>query len=164
MGRQLQHQQPMSQNLPHQLQLLPHYLQQRPPGAIGPGPKPKMGGDDFAYYHLQQQQQAIIDQLYKATELVQMGNPVLAQEILARLNHQLSPIGKPFHRAAFYCKEALQLTIHTNNNTIPSTATASPFSLIFKIEAYKSFSEISPLIQFANFTCNQALLEVLGRI
>ncbi|CAI9769368.1 unnamed protein product [Fraxinus pennsylvanica] len=159
MGRQVQHQQPMSR----QLQLLPHYLQQRLPAAMGPGQKPKMGGDDLAYCHQQQQQQqqAIIDQLYKATELVQMGNLILAEEILARLNHQLSPIGKPFHRAAFYCKEALQFTIHNNNKTIPSTATASPFSLIFKIGAYKSFSEISPLVQFANFTCNQALLEVL---
>ncbi|CAI9764604.1 unnamed protein product [Fraxinus pennsylvanica] len=154
MGRQVQHQQPMS----YQLQLL---LQQRPPGALGPGPKPKMGGGDLAYCHQQQQQRAIIDQLYKATELVQMGIPTLAQEILARLNHQLSPIGKPFHRAAFYCKEALQLTIHKNNNMIPSTATALPFSLIFKIGAYKSFSEISPLEQFANFTCNQAILEVV---
>ncbi|KAA8520487.1 hypothetical protein F0562_014743 [Nyssa sinensis] len=43
----------------------------------------------------------------------------------------------------------------------PSTAHSSPFSLIFKIGAYKSFSEISPFLQFANFTCNQALLEVL---
>ncbi|KAL0386564.1 UNVERIFIED_CONTAM: Scarecrow-like protein 6 [Sesamum latifolium] len=148
------------QQLHHQLQMLPHYLQQRP---SGPGPKPKIdGGDELGHSHQQQLQQSIIDQLYKAAELVQTGNPALAQGILARLNHQLSPIGKPFHRAAFYCKEALQLLLQTNNNGLnPSTATSSPFSLIFKIGAYKSFSEISPLIQFANFTCNQALLEVL---
>ncbi|KAI3444725.1 hypothetical protein Pfo_001390 [Paulownia fortunei] len=160
MGRQQLHLQ--QQALPHQLQLLPPYLQQRP---MGPGQKPKIGGgDELGHCHQQQQQQqAIVDQLYKAAELVQTGNPVLAQGILARLNHQLSPIGKPFHRAAFYCKEALQLLLHTNNNNNvnPSTATSSPFSLIFKIGAYKSFSEISPLIQFANFTCNQAILEVL---
>ncbi|KAH6822986.1 GRAS family transcription factor [Perilla frutescens var. hirtella] len=101
-------------------------------------------------------------ELYKAAELVQTGNPVLAQGILARLNHQLSPIGKPFNRAAFYCKEALQLLLHSNSNDVnPSTPTSSPFSLVFKIGAYKSFSEISPLVQFANFTCNQAILEVL---
>lgn len=135
---------------PHQLQLLPHYL------------KPKMGGDEIGHCH--QQQQAIVDQLYKVAELVQTGNLVLAQGILARLNHQLSPIGKPFNRAAFYCKEALQLLLHTNNNNnMNSTANSnsSPFSLVFKIGAYKSFSEISPLIQFANFTCNQAILESL---
>ncbi|MFS7979036.1 putative transcription factor GRAS family [Helianthus anomalus] len=101
-----------------------------------------------------------IDQLFKAAEMIQSGNnPLLAQSILARLNHQLSPIGKPFDRAAFYFKEALQLLIHlVVNNMNPI---ASPFSLIFKIGAYKSFSEVSPSVQFTNFTCNQALLEVL---
>ncbi|THG01244.1 hypothetical protein TEA_008040 [Camellia sinensis var. sinensis] len=139
------HQQP--QGLSHQLQLLPNYLQQRPTMSM----KPKFEAAD----EMGQQQQGIIDQLFKAAELVQTGNSVLAQSILARLNHQLSAIGKPFHRAAFLCKEALQLLI-----TNPSAAN-SPFNLIFKIAAYKSFSEISPLLQFANFTCNQALLEAL---
>nr|XP_016491014.1 PREDICTED: scarecrow-like protein 22 [Nicotiana tabacum] len=146
----------------HQLQLLPHF---RPGVPIGT--KPKMVGEEMGQFHQlqlqQQQQQAIIDQLFKAAELVQTGNPVLAQGILARLNHQLSPIGKPFYRAAFYCKEALQLLLHTNTNNLnnPSIPSSSPFNLIFKIGAYKSFSEISPVAQFANFTCNQALLEVL---
>ncbi|KAL2453922.1 Scarecrow-like protein 6 [Abeliophyllum distichum] len=162
--QQLHHyQQPPPEGFSHQLQSLPHYLQQRPPAAMGSGPKPKMEGDDFGHWP-QQQQQAIIDQLYKAAELVQNGNLALAQEILARLNHQLSAIGKPFYRAAFYCKEALQLLLHTNNNANSSTVTASPFSLAFKIGAYKAFSEISPVIQFANFTCNQALLEVFEGI
>ncbi|XP_071718241.1 scarecrow-like protein 6 [Rutidosis leptorrhynchoides] len=117
----------------------------------------------------QQHQQQIIDQLFKAADLIQSGNgsnpdPILAQGILARLNHQLSPIGKPFERAAFYFKEALNLLSHSilNNNVNPQISTnGSPFSLIFKIGAYKSFSETSPFIQFANFTCNQALLESL---
>ncbi|XP_042065667.1 scarecrow-like protein 6 [Salvia splendens] len=121
----------------------PHYLQQQ-----------KLKMEELG---LQQQQQAVVDQLYKAAELVQTGNPALAQGILARLNHQLSPIGKPFNRAAFYCKEALQMLLQTNVNNSSST----PFSLVFKIGAYKSFSEISPLVQFANFTCNQAILEAL---
>ncbi|KAF2303484.1 hypothetical protein GH714_018753 [Hevea brasiliensis] len=60
-------------------------------------------------------------------------------------------------RAAFYFKEALQLLLHMNNTTNPSSV--STCSLISKIGAYKSFSEISPILQFANFTCNQALLE-----
>lgn len=116
-------------------------------------------------HHQQQHQQGIIDQLFKAADLIQSGNnPILAQGILARLNHQLSPVGKPFERAAFYFKEALQLLTHSilNNINPQTTPTASPFSLIFKIGAYKSFSEISPFIQFANFTCNQALLESLN--
>lgn len=43
----------------------------------------------------------------------------------------------------------------------PSISMASPFTLVSKIGAYKSFSEILPL-KFANFTCNQALLEAMG--
>ncbi|KAH6767482.1 GRAS family transcription factor [Perilla frutescens var. hirtella] len=130
-----------------QQQQLPPYLHHRP----------KMSGGD----ELQQQQQAIIDQLYKAAELLQAGNTALAQGILARLNHHLSPIGNPFHRAAFYCKEALQLLLHSTSTNSSSAADSSPLSLVFKIGAYKAFSEVSPLIEFANFTCNQALLEAL---
>ncbi|KAK2993305.1 hypothetical protein RJ640_006793 [Escallonia rubra] len=152
-------QQQSFQGLPHQLQLLPPYMQPRPAAMAA---KPKIVGDESGM----QQQQGIIDQLYKAADLVQSGNLILAQGILARLNHQLFPIGKPFHRAAYYFKEALQqLLLHTGNDmnppSIASSLHSSPFSLVFKIGAYKSFSEISPLIQFANFTCNQALLEVL---
>nr|GEY14654.1 hypothetical protein [Tanacetum cinerariifolium] len=115
--------------------------------------------------HLQQQQQGIIDELYKASDLIQNGNnPILAQGILARLNHQISPIGKPFERAAFYFKEALTLLVNSiiSNINPQLTQNVSPFSLIYKIGAYKSFSEISPFVQFANFTCNQALLESLN--
>ncbi|KAL5571906.1 hypothetical protein UlMin_021503 [Ulmus minor] len=148
-----------------QFHLLPHHLQQQRP--LPPPPnmtmsKQKMmshspgggGGDDEMMN--QQLQQAMIDQLSKAAELIETGNPVLAQGILARLNHQLSPIGKPFQRAACYFKEALQLLLHMNTT---NSLALSPFNLIFKIGAYKTFSEISPLLQFANFTCNQAILE-----
>ncbi|KAM6600376.1 hypothetical protein CsatA_019985 [Cannabis sativa] len=134
-----------------QLQLL---HQQRPTMAVS---KPKMlspvagAGDELANHQLQQ---ALIDQLSKAAELIETGNPVLAQGILARLNHHVSPLGKPFLRAAFYFKEALQLLLH-NSLALP------PFNLIFKIGAYKTFSEVSPVLQFANFTCNQAILEAL---
>ncbi|TYI50549.1 hypothetical protein E1A91_D12G109300v1 [Gossypium mustelinum] len=124
-------------------------LQQRP--ITG---KPKIVTDDLAN---QQLQQAIIDQLIQAAELIETGDPVLAQGILARLNHQLSPVGKPFIRAAFYFKEALQLLLPLNTS---NTSVMSNYNMIFKVGAYKSFSEISPIVQFANFTCNQALLEV----
>ncbi|KAL3738865.1 hypothetical protein ACJRO7_020268 [Eucalyptus globulus] len=135
-----------------QLQLHPQQFQQRPVAAVM---KQKMVNEDIV---TQQLQQAIAEQLYKAVELIETGNSVLAQGILARLNHQLSPIGKPFHRAAFYVKEALQLLLHANSTNPPAF---SPFSLIYKIGAFKSFSEISPVLQFANFTCNQAFLEAL---
>ncbi|GAY43522.1 hypothetical protein CUMW_075140 [Citrus unshiu] len=82
--------------------------------------------------------------------------------ILARLNHQVFPVGKPLQRAAFYFKEALQLFLLMNNQvTNPPLRSPTPVDVIFKMGAYKVFSEVSPLIQFINFTCNQALLEAL---
>ncbi|KAK7847012.1 scarecrow-like protein 6 [Quercus suber] len=157
----LRRQQQQQQN---QLQMLPQHIQQRPMMVS----KQKMVCNELANQQ-QQQQQLLFDQLYQLVELIETGNnPVLAQEILARLNHQLSPIGKPFQRAAFYFKEALQLLLHNTNNTnsnaslnMSSPPPPPPVSLIFKIGAYKSFSEVSPVLQFANFTCNQALLEAL---
>ncbi|XP_016650249.1 PREDICTED: LOW QUALITY PROTEIN: scarecrow-like protein 22 [Prunus mume] len=158
--QQHQHQQQQQQ----QLQFLPQHLQQQRPTMLvkenmlspAEGTKEMMNQNQ----NQQQLQQAAIDQLFNAAELIETGNPALAQGILARLNHQLSPIGKPFQRAAFYFKEALQLLLHINTSSNSSNA-LSPFSLIFKIGAYKSFSEISPVLQFANFTCNQAILEAV---
>ncbi|KAE8661809.1 Scarecrow-like protein 6 [Hibiscus syriacus] len=108
------------------------------------------------------QQATLFDQLYKAAELVGTGNFSQAQLILARLNHQVSPVGMPSQRAAFYFKEALQLLLLMHNPVSPPPPrNPTPFDVIFKMGAYKVFSEVSPLIQFINFTCNQALLEAL---
>ncbi|CAA7017325.1 unnamed protein product [Microthlaspi erraticum] len=98
----------------------------------------------------------ITEQLLKVAEVIESGGDTcVAQGILARLNQQLSsPVGKPFERAAFYFKEALHKLL-----LLSASHTLNPYSLIFKIAAYKSFSEISPVLQFANFTSNQALLE-----
>ncbi|KAJ7962117.1 Scarecrow-like protein [Quillaja saponaria] len=137
-----------NRQLHQQIQSVPHILQQ----------KQKMVSSTAEDLTVHQLQQAIIDQIFKAAELIETGNPVPAQVILARLNFQLSPKGKPFERAAFYMKEALQLLLHTNTC---NSMTFSPISLIFKIGAYKAFSENSPVLQFANFTCNQALLEAM---
>ncbi|XP_042505391.1 scarecrow-like protein 6 [Macadamia integrifolia] len=146
-------------SFPHQLQLPPH-LQQRP--TMGLKPKVMGAGDEVVHQQQQQQQQqALVDQLFKAAELVETGNSVHARGILARLNHQL-PVGKALQRAAFYFKEALQLLLLTNNTgSSPPQRNSTPFDVVLKIGAYKAFSEISPLLQFANFTCNQALLETL---
>ncbi|XP_057458403.1 scarecrow-like protein 6 [Lotus japonicus] len=141
-----------------QLPLFPHHMQQQQSLMVPSAKQEKVDstGDDVN----NQLQQSIFDQLYKTAELIEAGNPVHAQGILARLNHQLSPNGKPFHRAAFYMKEALQSMLHSNGHNF---LTFSPISFIFKIGAYKSFSEISPVLQFANFTCNQALIEAVER-
>ncbi|XP_077236211.1 GRAS family transcription factor isoform X2 [Tasmannia lanceolata] len=104
--------------------------------------------------------QAMVDQLLKAAELIETGNSVNAQGILARLNHQLLLGGKPLQRAVFYFKEALQLVLTPPyKNPLSSN---HPLDIVYKISAYKAFSEISPILQFANFTSNQALLEALN--
>ncbi|XP_031502712.1 scarecrow-like protein 6 [Nymphaea colorata] len=149
-----QQQQPMS--------LLQQHQQQRPrsmPDSVyGPG------SDDAA-------QLFIVDQLHRAAELAETGNSVHARAILARLNHHLSsPVGKPPHRAAFYFKEALFHVLGTRNGAPPvqgvnpaiAPPVYSPSDVVLRIGAYKAFCEISPLVQFASLTCNQALLEILN--
>ncbi|CAH9144291.1 unnamed protein product [Cuscuta epithymum] len=104
----------------------------------------------------QQQKQVVYDQVYKAAELIQSGEFSLAQMILARLNHNnLSQGGKPLERAVSYFKEALLLP-HSWISLPP------PFDFVFKMGAYKVFSEVSPLLQFMHFTSNQTLLEAVG--
>ncbi|XP_074329315.1 scarecrow-like protein 22 [Apium graveolens] len=145
--------------------LPPHPLLQKP--FITPKPEITGGTREqiSAASHLhQQQQQVIYDQLYKATELILSGNFSHAQAILARLNHQLSLNVKPFQRAAFYFKEALQTSLLEISDPVsPVTSKIpSPVDGMFMIGAYKVLSEVSPLVQFMNFTSNQALLEALG--
>ncbi|XP_004306953.1 PREDICTED: scarecrow-like protein 6 [Fragaria vesca subsp. vesca] len=155
LSRVQQQQQQQHHQQQQQLPMLPQHLQHRP---VMLATKDKMVNNlegDKELMNNHQFHQAIIDQLVNAAELIETGNPLLAQGILARLNHQLSPIGKPFQRAALYFKEALELLLNNSH----SSANLSPFSLVYKIAAYKSFSEISPVLQFANFTCNQAILE-----
>ncbi|XP_076956430.1 scarecrow-like protein 6 [Bidens hawaiensis] len=108
------------------------------------------------------QHQLICDQLFAAAELTLSGNFSHAQGILARLNHQfaLAPTPhKPFQRAAYYFKEALQM--HSQSVSNPNRITP-PFNGLFKMGAYKMFSEVSPVVQFMNFTSNQTILEAIG--
>ncbi|KAL2547427.1 DELLA protein GAI1-like [Forsythia ovata] len=120
------------------------------------------GGEQMVAPHCQQQHQHVVnDQLYKAAELILAGNFSNAQGILARLNQVLSPVGKPFHRTAFYFKEALHLALLTPNMGTPLPRIPTPFDGMFKMGAYKIFSEVSPLVQFMNFTANQVILEAL---
>ncbi|KAI3522622.1 hypothetical protein L1887_00551 [Cichorium endivia] len=117
-------------------------------------------------HHLHHQQnQLICDQLFTAAELILSGNFTHAQGILARLNHQFSSApapNKPFQRAAFYFKEALLTQMGSLiSNSMPNKITP-PFNGVFKMGAYKLFSEVSPIIQFINFTSNQTILEALG--
>ncbi|KAL1213570.1 Scarecrow-like protein 6 [Cardamine amara subsp. amara] len=146
-GFALDHSAPPPQHVPPLLinQSQTHFTQNPSTIFYGPPPAKRLNPGPIG----------ITEQLVKAAEVIESGGDTcLAQGILARLNQQLSsPVGKPLERAAFYFKEAL------NNLTHNVSQTLNPYSLIFKIAAYKSFSEISPVLQFANFTSNQALLE-----
>ncbi|CAM8923885.1 unnamed protein product [Rhodiola kirilowii] len=154
----VQHQQQHDPGIYNKQQLHPNPHLTRP--ALGVTKGRTRGGEEVDFH-----QQAVVEDIFKAVELIQVGNSVLAQGILARLNHQLSPTGKPFQRVAFYFKESLQLLLEMNGNSSNVTTSTvlsnySPsFGHILKIGAYKSFSEASPVVHFANFTCNQAILE-----
>ncbi|PKU71251.1 scarecrow-like protein 27 [Dendrobium catenatum] len=156
-----------------QLQAYPYQLQQRLMK-----PRPSLAGNDAASTAAMalQQHQALIDQLFETAELVEAGNFISAHGILARLNHQLSsPLGKPLLRSAFYFKEALQVLVANSYNpplvtSSPShhhrtpftTSLFTPLDVVLKLSAYKTFSEVSPVLHFTNFTVTQALLEELG--
>ncbi|XP_026661898.2 scarecrow-like protein 27 [Phoenix dactylifera] len=136
--------QPQPQAFPP-LNVAPLYLQQYP--------KVASGGE------------AAAEQLFRAAELVEAGNTVSARGILARLNHQLSsPMGKPLLRSVFYFKEALQLLTSTDapHPLPPPSPLATPLDVVLKLGTVKAFSDVSPVLQFTNFTSVQALLEELG--
>ncbi|CAA6663302.1 unnamed protein product [Spirodela intermedia] len=97
---------------------------------------------------------ALVDQLFKAAEMVEAGNFTTARGILARLNHQLSPSGKPSIVGG--------AAAAGSSSPAPSPALSTPLDVVLKLSAYKSFSEVSPVLQFSNFTCAQALLEELS--
>ncbi|PUZ48366.1 hypothetical protein GQ55_7G240100 [Panicum hallii var. hallii] len=107
-----------------------------------------------------QQQQQLLDELAAAAKAAEVGNSIGAREILARLNQQLPPIGKPFLRSASYFKEALLLALTDGHHD--STRLTSPLDVALKLAAYKSFSDLSPVLQFANFTATQALLDEIA--
>ncbi|KAJ0239876.1 hypothetical protein HA466_0225950 [Hirschfeldia incana] len=125
--------------------------------SLVPVPVPPPGDDD---------QSVIIEQLFNAAELISTttgDHTILAQGILARLNHHLSYNNNnnnnknpPFQRAASHITESL-LSL-TNNNSSPPLI--SPENLILRIAAYRTFSETSPFLQFVNFTANQSILEL----
>ncbi|KAK9716398.1 hypothetical protein RND81_06G230000 [Saponaria officinalis] len=143
----------------HELLLRKQQQQTQLPMGLGPHLGP---------HHLQQKpmimpEQGVKDQLFKAADLIQTGNFSLAQEILARLNQQLLfPTKPPLIRAALYVTEALQMLLQLSNPvTAPPPKTLTPYDVVHKMDAYKVFSEVSPITQFVNFTCTQAILEAL---
>ncbi|THU73759.1 hypothetical protein C4D60_Mb04t26250 [Musa balbisiana] len=158
----LRRNQPQQLGLPQQFNTAAFQLQPAPG-------KPKLANGDeasvaAAVAAAERQHQALVDQLFKAAEVLEAGNTVSARGILARLNHQLpSPVGKPLLRSAFYFKEALHLLAsHSPHpHPPPSLPISTPLDVMLKLGAYKTFSDVSPIVQFASFSCIQPLLEAL---
>ncbi|KAM0903897.1 hypothetical protein ACQ4PT_018369 [Festuca glaucescens] len=127
-------------------------------GGFLPALKPRAGAanDEVA---------AVVDQLAEAAKLAEAGDAFGAREILARLNYRLpaapaagTPL--PLLRSAFYFKEALRLALSPTGES-PAPAASTPYDVVLKLGAYKAFSEMSPVLQFAHLTCVQAVLDDL---
>ncbi|KAK9698770.1 hypothetical protein RND81_08G129800 [Saponaria officinalis] len=132
-------------------QFQPHVKGQNP-GFLNPNPFVVPG---------QGQQLGVKEQLFMAADSIQTGNFSLAHEILARLNHQLlNPTKPPLVRAALYVKDALETLLQLSNSAV-APKSLSTYDVVHKMNAYKAFSEVSPITQFVNFTCTQAILESL---
>ncbi|KAF2946223.1 hypothetical protein DAI22_02g277300 [Oryza sativa Japonica Group] len=128
------------------------------PFQLHPSPPPIRGAMKSTAAEAAQQQ--LLDELAAAAKATEAGNSVGAREILARLNQQLPQLGKPFLRSASYLKEALLLALADSHHG--SSGVTSPLDVALKLAAYKSFSDLSPVLQFTNFTATQALLDEIG--
>lgn len=157
-----------SKSIPHQDSLLPP----PPPQMITDLPIPSYDQStfEFANFHTNfASDQALmnqynsefdfVDELIRLAECFETNSLQLAQAILAPLNHHrlASPNGKPLQRAAFYFKEALQ-SLLTGTNSLPDNSSEN---VVQTIKAYKTFSNVSPIPMFSNFTANQAILEAV---
>uniref|UniRef100_I1QVR8 Uncharacterized protein n=1 Tax=Oryza glaberrima TaxID=4538 RepID=I1QVR8_ORYGL len=128
-----------------------------PAGGFVPALKPKAeaANDEAA---------AAVEQLAEAAKLAEAGDAFGAREILARLNYRLPAAptaGTPLLRSAFYFKEALRLALSPTGDA-PAPSASTPYDVVVKLGAYKAFSEVSPVLQFAHLTCVQAVLDELG--
>ncbi|KAM7516276.1 hypothetical protein LguiA_005859 [Lonicera macranthoides] len=100
-----------------------------------------------------------VDELIRFAECFETNSVQLAHAVLARLNLRLRlPTGKPLQRAAFYFKEALQ-SLLTGSTRL--TRSLSSSDVVQTIKAYRTFSNVSPIPMFSNFTANQAILEAV---
>ncbi|KAK1422134.1 hypothetical protein QVD17_25037 [Tagetes erecta] len=98
------------------------------------------------------------NELIRLTDCFETQSFHLAEVILTELNQRLrSPVGKAFHRSAFYFKEAIQSLF---NGTIRSfVQSCTSFEIVQVIKAYKTFSTVSPIPMFSSFTANQTILD-----
>jgi hypothetical protein len=108
---------------------------------------------------------AAVDQLAEAANLAEACDAFGAREILARLNYRLPAApaaGTPLLRSAFYFKEALRVALSPAGEAPARPVASTPYDVVLKLEAYKAFSDVSPVLQFAHLTCVQAVLDEVG--
>jgi hypothetical protein len=106
-----------------------------------------------------------VDQLAEAANLAEACDAFGAREILARLNYRLPAApaaGTPLLRSAFYFKEALRVALSPAGEAPARPVASTPYDVVLKLEAYKAFSDVSPVLQFAHLTCVQAVLDEVG--
>uniref|UniRef100_J3LJ10 Uncharacterized protein n=1 Tax=Oryza brachyantha TaxID=4533 RepID=J3LJ10_ORYBR len=103
-----------------------------------------------------------VDQLAQAAKLAEAGDVFAARQILARLTPRLPAAPTPLLRSAFYFKEALRVALSSPTTTTAASTNSTPLDLLLKLTAYKAFSDLSPVLHFAHFTCVQAVLDELG--
>lgn len=149
--------------LPHPHPAFPPYdrpkLLPLPPFAAGPttlkAPKAEAATDDSTTA-------SAVDQLAEAAKRAEAGDVFGARGILARLDRRLPAVAgtTPLLRSAFYFKEALRVAL--SSASAPASPEPAPADIILKLGAHKAFSEVSPVLQFAHFTCVQAVLDELG--
>uniref|UniRef100_A0A804Q4K0 Uncharacterized protein n=1 Tax=Zea mays TaxID=4577 RepID=A0A804Q4K0_MAIZE len=118
-------------------------------------PKGEAGNDEAG---------AAVDHLAEAARLAEASDAFDAREILAQLNYRLSTVpttGTPLLRSAFYFKEALRVALSPTGEALAPPVVSTSYDVVLKLGAYKAFSEVSPVLQFAHLTCVQAVLDEL---
>uniref|UniRef100_A0A0D9XM82 Uncharacterized protein n=1 Tax=Leersia perrieri TaxID=77586 RepID=A0A0D9XM82_9ORYZ len=96
-----------------------------------------------------------------------MDTPVLEQMMSppsnAAFGHNLSPSSFAAAAAMEDTKpaEALRFALSPTGDS-PSPPASTPYDVVLKLGAYKTFSEISPFLQFQHLTCVQAILDELA--
>uniref|UniRef100_A0A0E0EQE4 Uncharacterized protein n=1 Tax=Oryza meridionalis TaxID=40149 RepID=A0A0E0EQE4_9ORYZ len=122
-------------------------------------PNPKPTSDDNT---------STVEQLVQAAKLTEAGDVLAARHILARpaINYRLptAAAAPPLLRSALYLKDALRRALNSDSSSTPTPPLHEPHphDLLLKLTAYKSFSDLSPLLHFAHFTCVQAVLDELA--
>uniref|UniRef100_A0A0D9VNB2 Uncharacterized protein n=1 Tax=Leersia perrieri TaxID=77586 RepID=A0A0D9VNB2_9ORYZ len=101
----------------------------------------------------------VVDQVAQAAKLAESGDLFAARQILNRPPHRLPAAATPLLRSAFYFNDALRAALSSSS---PPPAASTPVDVLLKLTAYKAFSDASPVLRFAHFTCVQALLDELA--